>query len=192
MVKLPKIVVKETLRSAKFNLTDKAIVSVFAISNIKDRIEAKGSIEKFDIDSLSEEIVFVLNDSSKTESLKNHISDAISTHAVTTFGIEPRVVVEGKNEFIARRTNELKNVNFWLYSNGVVHKYKKAITFADWISESSLPEWSKLSHKFIPPIISNICVLQEVPRSWQSKCQQHTNVVRWFNDNLGIYNDRKD
>lgn len=161
--KFPKALIRELLK--RKSLDGSWINTIFVISKdlTKDEISNLPK-NKF----LMEDIFLVTEHSVDNSSFLRQIEEVVSNPPLSKFGIEASIFVLPRAEFILRKENTLENSEFWLYS-GAVHKFKKRISFSEWCIESLKPEWKRYYVKGVPPIVSNVEVNQEIPKTWKSK-----------------------
>ena len=103
---------------------------------------------------IKEHIYFI----TRNDMLNNEISDEI--HKVTSkpplskFGILPKFELISHDAF--NETFKFFNSNLWLYSDGIVHRHSRAISFQEYMDLIAERKEKYLDE--IPPILSNINV----------------------------------
>jgi DNA modification methylase len=161
--KFPKTLVKELSR--KKSWSDRWINTIFAISGNL----TKDEMVRLPRNKIMEEDIFIVTEHSDGDDyLSKQIRETVSAPPLSKFGIEPRIFVLPRAEFVSEKENTLINQELWLYS-GAVHKFKKRITFSEWCKESLKPEWKRYYARGVPPIVSNVRVDQEIPKTWKSR-----------------------
>jgi len=61
-----------------------------------------------------------------------------------------------------------ENIDLWLYKPERMYKFNRKISLKEWIVECREEDWRKNFYNYIPPIISNVKVDQEIRRTWMS------------------------
>ena len=172
MVKFPKSLMRELVRRGAFDSSSHLVGTIFAIST-RERRNKKGSSILSKQKLLTEDVYLIMKNQTQSDFLRRQISTVITKPPLSKFGIESRVFLQGPDEFVSKQRKTLENMNMWLYAFGVVRKFERSITFSDWISEMEKPHWEDYTKNAVPPIISNVGVSQEVPKTWQSKERKH-------------------
>jgi DNA modification methylase len=181
LVKYPKILMRELNRTGALSSANQLISTVFALST--ETQEDEHNLSNFPKNKfMGEDVFLILSNQVETDFLRKQINTTVAKSPLSKFGIESRVFLESRDEFASQKKNVLKNVNLWLYSFGVVRKFERPITFSDWISESMKTTWRNYTKNAIPPIISNVNVNREVPKSWQSKEKKHSVLIDTYRE----------
>jgi DNA modification methylase len=165
LAKFPKSLIRESYRRKVLDIEKDSINAVFAIS----REPTKDELSKMpDNKFMVENIFLVFNDDVKSEFVQKQIEEIASKAPLSKFGIDPRIFVVNKNEFVLKHGHTFEDFSFALYAYGVVNEFEKEIAFSQWLCESEKPEWRKYHKNGVPPIISNVKVNQKTPKTWKS------------------------
>jgi len=178
--KLPKALIRELLRNKTWNADSKWINTVFVVAKKLTRNDLL-SLPKTKF--MTEDIYLISNFPIDSEFIEEQIDKAISNPPLSKFGIKPSVYILSMDEFLQKKAKELKSSEFWLYS-GVVSKFSKKITFSEWCLENKKPEWSDYYEKGVPPIVSNVMVSQDVPKTWKSKEERFEEAKRFYRKSI--------
>lgn len=178
LVKFPKSIMKELYRTGILVSPNQPISTIFALSTetLKDEKKPKMPSYKF----MTEDVFFILNNQVGAELLKKQIAKVVSRPPLSKFGIESRIFIVNREEFVSQQKRVLGNMSMWLYSFGVVRKFEKPITFLEWVSENEKAQWSNYARNEVPPIISNVCVNQVAVKSWISEEKKHLSQVEAY------------
>jgi hypothetical protein len=185
LVKFPKSLMRELYRSEAFVSLAQPVSAIFAFSG--EHQKDGGDLSKIPSNKfMTEDIFLIMNNNSETEFLRKQINTVISRAPLSKFGIEPRIFLRSRDEFISNQENATKDLNLWLYSFGVVHKFERPITFSEWISENESPQWNNyLKNGVVPPILSNVQIYQEIPKTWISREEQLEKNRKWVKEIIG-------
>lgn len=183
LVKFPKSLIRELHRGGILNSSNKHVDTIFALSKeLPKENSQKIPPNRF----MMEDIFLIVDEQVETDFLEKEVITVISRPPLSKFGIESRIVLKDRDEFISDHRKALVNLEMWLYSFGVVHKFERKITFSDWIYESNRPLWKTYLKSTVPPIISNVGVKQEVPKSWESSEKKHCDSMNRHKELFGI------
>ena len=171
LMKFPKTLAKR-LYSVQLADGEKFPVNtIFAIS--RGLIRRKG--ERNDFKFLKEDLMIVLDGDVLEDSVRAHILRTIekisSSPPLSKYGIDPRVFLYSRNEFVKKHleTPLFDSTELWIYIRGVVNKFESRIDFEEWRQLSSKPEWKNFFRNNVPPVISNVKVHQEVIKTWKRR-----------------------
>ncbi len=176
LIKFPRTLTKELAKRSHLIPEGNRINTVFAFS---------GNLEDSKFFSLSDnkliaEVYILLNNPIDCFDINNEIHKILITPPLSLFQIDSHVSILLKTEFIKSKATFLNNLELWLYTKSV-NKYKKQISYSEWLIESSLPEWEVYVNNSSPPIISDIKVDQKVVKTWKSKEEQIRIAKELFN-----------
>jgi DNA modification methylase len=177
-VKYPKSLMRELYRRKILISSSRLVDTIFALSRkLPNRNLAKISVNKF----MFEDIFLILKNHVETDFLRKQILEVISRPPLSKFGIESRVFLQTRDEFLLNQKNTLAKLKMWLYTFGVVHKFERTVTLSEWISQNIEPQRKMYLKEFMPPIISNIRVNQEIPESWEPREQRQRDLKDKYN-----------
>ena len=187
LVKFPKSLVRQAYRNKILDTEKHPLNTLFVISKTPTKQElALMTQNKFMI----EDIYFIFSQNIDTEVLEEKVKEIAVKDPLSHFGIEPKVVLLSKDRFASRHRNLFNNRTFWLYVNGVVHKFERGITFSEWLNESTTPQWREFFENGIPPIIINAKVYQQVPKTLRTKEENFSLMKSKFEELLGITSEK--
>ena len=175
LVKFPKTIVRQLLQKELINPFNQEIETIFAISDPEVKTTLKLSSYKF----LKEDIIVITKNIDSTK-LKESIDQIINKAPLSKFGIEPQIFLERKKEFVKNRTQLFGELKLWLYSQGIVNKFNRSISLSEWVNADEIDFLKEHICRGVPPIISNICVNQDVKRTWESKEKKHTQLLSMY------------
>jgi DNA modification methylase len=179
LTKFPRVLTKE-LGKTHPSRKGRRINTVFAISNeiTNDRLL---DLTK---DRLTEDIFIVLDSLNGKEALDKKLRTVLSNPPLSVFGIVPNIVTLSKDEFVSLKRKSLEGLDLWLYSK-CVRKFERQIAFSEWLIESATPEWRDRVESGATPIVSNLKVFKNVPKTWRSKEEQIKIAKSLFQDFVG-------
>lgn len=147
-IKYPKELIKRSIKVSDSKDMFSQLNSVFVFENINE--------------SLSPEIFFVFDDKTPEGNVTSILDDVQKIPPLSKYGLRPNIRLITYDDFLKKHDNLNIPTELFLYEKGRTHYYKKKLTFDNWHEESKLNEWEKYYKDFMPPIISNICVREEV------------------------------
>ena len=164
LVKYPKSLVATLHRRGSIDKEHFSVNTLFAIARKPTKTERSDMVW---YRSLREDVYFVFDDMFDSKRINSSISDAISKPPLSKFGIEPKVFLYNRNDFAKEKKDNdtFEGRSLWLYSKGVTYRFKKRMSFAEWLQESEKPEWKEYFRNKVPPIVSNVKVNQHVPKA---------------------------
>lgn len=182
LVKFPKSLIKQMYRRKILVAKKDPINTVFAISRepTKDELSSMP-----DNKSMIEDIFLIFDGDVNLKVPEEQIREIASKAPLSKFGIEPKIFVFNKNEFVLKHRHTFEDFGFALYACGVVYKFEKEIAFSQWLCESEKPEWRNYYKNGVPPIMSNVKVNQKIPKTWKSKEERFRITVNKFEE-IGI------
>ena len=183
LAKFPKSLINEIHRREILGSKSASLNTIFAISRrpTKDEISTMPSYK-----SMVEDIFLVFDENIEQEDLAEEIRKIASKAPLSKFGIEPKIFVMNKDEFVSKHENELKGIGFALYAHGTAHKFEREITFSQWVSQNAKPCWRDYFTKGKPPIVSNVIVNQEIPKTWMSKEEKFDALRKKYEEAIGL------
>lgn len=131
---------------------------------------------------MMEKIYIIFNDQNNIENLEKQCHTLANKRSLATFGIEPKIKVLNKHEFVKNYTDIFDKLNLWLYSGGKVNKFHKKITFSQWLDENNGDSWKNHFNNGIPPIVSNVKVNQDEPKTLKTKKEEIESKKSKYNE----------
>lgn len=151
-LKYPKVLIRKVFGK---KLSNHFPTAAFAIS--RDLSDEENN-EKFKF--MKEDIYLIFEHGTNEKAIELEIEAVTSKRPLSKFGIIANPHIMTLEELLEKHpVNPFFDGNkLWLYLNGRVHKFSKAISFDEW--EKHCLEW-RASSKFMIPILSNIEVKEE-------------------------------
>ena len=151
-LKYPKVLIRKVFGK---KLSNQSPIAAFAVSrDLSD--EENNSKFKF----MKEDIYLVFEHDINEKAIKLEIEAVTSKRPLSKFGIIANPHILTLDEFLKKQTlnPSFDGTQLWLYLNGRVRKFSKAVSFDEW--KKHCLEW-RTSSKFMIPILSNIEVNEE-------------------------------
>ena len=170
LVKYPKTLVRRLYLAKLIEPREFPINTIFAISREfnSDKLEKP---DRFRF--LKEDLYVVFDSNSPIDKTKFHkcIQAVVSKPPLSKFGIVSDHHLLTRDEFITeqRSSQYFDWQELWLYVRGVMNMYHNSITFDKWHHQSDKRGWKEYFKNNVPPVISNIKVMQSVNRTWKPK-----------------------
>lgn len=179
LVKFPKSLIKQAYRKKILDARRDSVNSIFAVSKEPSKDDLN-RIPKHKF--LVENIFLIFENKPRSGTLETQIEEIASKPPLSKFGIDHTISLVEKDDFVPKYRNSFDKLSWVLYAYGIVHKFEKETSFAQWLHESAKPQWRDLFKSNIPPIISNVEVSRKIRKTWKSREDKHKILKDMFEE----------
>jgi len=152
-------------------IVNKSIIDVAHIHNLNSIfvIKQKGVIKKIGNKKiLANLLVYIIMNGDIPIIKTIDIDNILKEREITRY----QMMLDVKVISYAEACKILEKANrkyYWLYIKARCHQYNKKIHINDWISDSVKTDWFNNFFDYIPPILSNVEVFENIKKTWLSK-----------------------